>query len=81
MDFPTYELQEVPVTDVMEKAFGVRPVKAILGLDLVCVFESEEIVRNMNPDQELLKKSREESRTPPPEVKKPTAFPAASARN
>ncbi len=55
MDFPTYELLEIPVTDAMEKAFGVRPVKAVLGLDLVCVFESEEIVRNMNPDQELLK--------------------------
>ncbi|MBU5481992.1 PhzF family phenazine biosynthesis protein [Blautia sp. MSJ-19] len=55
MDFPTYELQEIPVTDAMEKAFGVRPIKAVLGLDLVCVFESEEIVRNMNPDQELLK--------------------------
>lgn len=38
----------------MEKAFGVRPIKAVLGLDLVCVFESEKIVRNMNPKQELL---------------------------
>ena len=56
MDFPTYELQEISVTDAMEKAFGVRPVKAVLGLDLICVFESEEIVRNMNPDQELLKR-------------------------
>ena len=55
MDFPTYALQEIPVTDAMEKAFGVRPVKAVLGLDLVCVFESEDIVRNMNPDQELLR--------------------------
>ena len=54
MDFPTYELKEIPVTDAMEKAFGVRPVKAVLGLDLVCVFETEDIVRNMNPDQELL---------------------------
>lgn len=54
MDFPTYELREIPVTDAMEKAFGVRPIKAVLGLDLVCIFESEEIVRNMNPDQELL---------------------------
>lgn len=55
MDFPTYELLEIPVTDAMEKAFGVRPIKAVLSLDLVCVFESEEIVRNMNPDQELLR--------------------------
>ena len=54
MNFPTYELHEIPVTDAMEKAFGVRPIKAVLGLDLVCVFESEEVVRAMNPNQELL---------------------------
>ena len=54
MDFPTYELREIPVTDAMEKAFGVRPIKAVLGLDLVCEFESEDIVRTMNPNQELL---------------------------
>ena len=55
MDFPTYELKEIPVTDAMEQAFGIRPIKAVLGLDLVCVFETEEQVRNMTPDQELLK--------------------------
>lgn len=54
MDFPTYDLKEIPVTDKMEKAFGVRPVKAVLGLDLVCVFETEEQVRTMQPDQTLL---------------------------
>jgi predicted PhzF superfamily epimerase YddE/YHI9 len=54
MDFPTYELKEVPVTDAMERAFGVRPVKAVLGLDLVCVFETEEQVKTMTPDQNLL---------------------------
>ena len=51
MDFPTFEYKEIPVTDEMEKAFGVRPVKAVLGLDLVCVFENEDQVRGMNPDQ------------------------------
>ena len=55
MDFPTYELKEIPVTDAMEQAFGIRPIKAVLGLDLVCVFETEEQVRNLTPDQELLK--------------------------
>ena len=55
MDFPTYELKEIPVSDAMERAYGVRPAKAVLGLDLVCVFESEEQVRTMSPDQELLK--------------------------
>ena len=52
--YPTYDLKEIPVTDKMEKAFGVRPVKAVLGLDLVCVFETEEQVRTMQPDQTLL---------------------------
>lgn len=54
MDFPTYELQEIPVTDDMERAFGVRPVKAVLGLDLPCIFESEDIVKNMMPNHKLL---------------------------
>ena len=54
MDFPTYALKEIPVTDAMERAFGVRPIKAVLGLDLVCVFETEEQVRSMVPDQALL---------------------------
>lgn len=54
MDLPRYPLQEIPVTDAMEAAFGYRPVKALLGLDLICVFADEEQVRNMNPDQKLL---------------------------
>ena len=54
MDFPTYELKEIPVTDEMERAFGVRPIKAILGLDLNCVFGSEDEIRRMQPDQTLL---------------------------
>lgn len=56
MDFPTYDLKEIPVTDEMEQAFGVRPVRAVLGLDLVCVFETEEQVRRMEPDQAMLMK-------------------------
>ncbi|MBQ4424306.1 MAG: PhzF family phenazine biosynthesis protein [Lachnospiraceae bacterium] len=54
MDFPTYELTEVPVTDEMADAFGIRPIKAILALDLTCVFAGEEQVRTMEPDQEKL---------------------------
>ena len=55
MDFPVFDLKEIPVTDEMEHAFGIRPIKAVLGLDLVCVFETEEQIRSMNPDQGLLK--------------------------
>ena len=51
MDFPIYDQEEIPVTDAMEKAFGARPVRAFLGVDLVCVFEEEETVRSMTPDQ------------------------------
>ena len=54
MDFPAFDLLEIPVTDAMERAFGVRPVRAVLGLDLVCVFALEEQVRLMKPDQTLL---------------------------
>lgn len=54
MDFPTYELKEIPVTDDMEKAFGVRPIKAVLGLDLICVFENEDIVRSMKPNHDFM---------------------------
>ena len=56
MDFPTYPLKEIPVSDEMEQAFGVRPVKAVLGLDLICVFETEDQVRQMEPDQAMLMK-------------------------
>jgi len=54
MNFPTCELREIPVTDAMEQAFGARPLKAVLGMDLVCVFDSEQTVRGMSPDQTLL---------------------------
>ena len=54
MDFPTYEQKEVPVTDVMSETFGTRPAKAFLGPDLLCIFESEEEIRSMNPDQAKL---------------------------
>ena len=54
MDFPAYELKEVPVTDLMEEALGVRPVEAWLGRDLVCVLEKEEDVPTLKPDHSKL---------------------------
>lgn len=55
MNFPMYELEEIPVTDDMKRAFGAEPVKALLGLDLICVFDSEDEVRRMSPDMDILK--------------------------
>lgn len=44
MDMPAYELKEIPVTDEMEKAVGIRPKEAWMGRDLVCVLDNEEDV-------------------------------------
>lgn len=55
MDFPTYPLNPVPVTDIMEEALGVRPLEAYLSRDLLLVLNSEEEVKNLVPNQEKLK--------------------------
>ena len=54
MDFPLIPQREVPVTGAMAEAFGVRPVRALLGCDLVCVFENEDQVRQLEPNQQRL---------------------------
>lgn len=54
MQFPAYELKQIPVTQEMEDAFGAKPLEAWLGRDLLCVFENEETVHGMDPDQEKL---------------------------
>ncbi|MGI6130151.1 MAG: PhzF family phenazine biosynthesis protein [bacterium] len=55
MDFPAYNLTPVPITDEMVAAMGVRPVEAYVARDLLCVFEHEDDVITMNPDQEKVK--------------------------
>ncbi|WP_026888004.1 PhzF family phenazine biosynthesis protein [Clostridium beijerinckii] len=52
MDFPSYKLKKVDVTEAMVEAIGVRPLEAYLGRDLLCILESEEEVRSLNPNQE-----------------------------
>ena len=54
MEFPAYQLTPVPVTPEMEDALGARPKEAYLGRDLLCVFDSEETVRSLHPDQQKL---------------------------
>ncbi len=56
MDFPAYEMEEIPVTGEMERAFGARPSKALIAMDLVCVFDGEDTVRNMKPDISLVER-------------------------
>lgn len=55
MEFPAYELKPVPVTDAMADALGVRPVKAFMGRDLLCVLDSAEKVRKLQPDLDKVK--------------------------
>ena len=54
MTFPAYALQPVPVTENMTRALGVEPVAAYMGRDLLCVLQSEEQVRILQPDQSLV---------------------------
>lgn len=54
MDFPAYKLRPVPVTDEMAEAIGARPEKAFMGRDLLCVMDSENTVRQLNPDRNKL---------------------------
>ena len=55
MDFQPMNFVRYQLRMQWKGAFGVRPQKAVLGLDLICVFEKEEQVRQMQPDQTLLK--------------------------
>lgn len=52
MNFPSYDMKEVPVTDAMTSVIGTRPIAAYLARDLLCVVDSEEFVRTMTPDME-----------------------------
>ncbi|MBQ0005638.1 MAG: PhzF family phenazine biosynthesis protein [Clostridiales bacterium] len=54
MEFPAYELAKIDVTDAMEEAIGVRPLEAYMGRDLLCLFENEDVIHNLNPDLKKL---------------------------
>ncbi|MGX7111662.1 PhzF family phenazine biosynthesis protein [Gemella cuniculi] len=56
MNFPMYELKEVKVTNEMIEAIGIEPAYALLGRDLVCVFDNEEDIWKITPDLDKVKK-------------------------
>lgn len=56
MSFPAYHLQRIDVTKEMEDALGVMPSEAYLGRDLLLIYDSEDIIYDLAPDQALLKK-------------------------
>ncbi len=55
MDFPAYDLKKVEITNEMIQAIGAVPTDTYLARDLLCVFDSAEIVKNLQPDMEKLK--------------------------
>ncbi|NDO45556.1 PhzF family phenazine biosynthesis protein [Clostridium sp. MD294] len=56
MDFPAYDLKKVEITNEMIQAIGVTPTEAYLARDLLCIFDSAEIVKNLQPDMEKVKR-------------------------
>lgn len=55
MDFPAYDLRQIPVTEDMTAAIGVRPAEAWMGRDLLCVLDREEDVLRCRPDLERVR--------------------------
>ncbi|MCD8076707.1 MAG: PhzF family phenazine biosynthesis protein [Lachnospiraceae bacterium] len=55
MNFPAYELKQVPVSRQMVEAIGCVPVEAWMGRDLLCVFDDNRFIRTINPDQDRIK--------------------------
>ena len=56
MDFPAYNLRQIPVTGEIVEALGASPREAYMGRDMLCVFDEDETVRSLSPDQERLSK-------------------------
>ncbi|MEH7744976.1 PhzF family phenazine biosynthesis protein [Neobacillus drentensis] len=56
LDFPVVSSEKLAVTEQMIEALGVMPLEAYLNRDLVLVLESEEAVKNADPDFSKLEK-------------------------
>ena len=55
MDFPSFHLKPIEITDTLVEAIGVKPIEAYVGADTVLVLESEEQVRSVIPDQTIIR--------------------------
>lgn len=55
MDFPSFDLRSVPITDELCKAIGVKPLEAYMGADMVCVLGSEAQVKAVVPNLEVIR--------------------------
>ncbi len=56
MDFPSYDLKQIAVTEMMKKAIGERPVEAYMGRDLLCVMADGTDIKSIEPDMNEVRK-------------------------
>lgn len=56
MNFPSFSLMPVEITDLISQAVGTRPVQAYMGADMVCVLENEEQVKKAVPDLDAIRR-------------------------
>ena len=56
MDFPSFQLTSIKITDAIINAIGIEPVEAYMGGDMVCVLENEEQVKSVIPNQSVIRK-------------------------
>jgi len=54
LDFPTRMPEKVDLPDVIEKGIGKKPVEVYKSRDYVLVYESEEDIKTMMPDEDIL---------------------------
>ena len=54
MNFPSFSLTPIEITDKIIQAIGIKPVQAFMGADMVCVLESEEKVREIVPNLDVI---------------------------
>lgn len=54
MNFSSFKLEKVEVTEEIVAAIGCRPVEVYKERDLLCILDSEEAVKNVIPKQEKI---------------------------
>lgn len=56
MEFPSYKLEHIEITDMMIEALGTIPLTAYKDRDILFVLRDEDEIRDLQPDMELLSK-------------------------
>lgn len=54
MDFPVWSYKDMETSDLITRAFGVKPEICHMAADIFAVFPNADVVRKLKPDQNLL---------------------------